>query len=224
MSSLGRRLILYVGFTAIGVFGAVGSAAAKGLPVTSVRVSTSQPQAGQSVDVVVRFGRGFDLGDQYGWAGDEIVVFPTARTDGNGWPLDRNDPGVPVQLHRVTKGVYRGAFTVADPGEYVVISRSAFYSHEDPALGGAIAQDYPVPLRLHVARATDAVAAPSGSGSGSEGISMITVGVLTASVVAVVTVVAMSWRRRRGSRQRPDEAVSSPGEEHVLVGDGPYRR
>jgi hypothetical protein len=186
MRSLGRRLMLCAGVAAVGALVAAGSASAKGLPVGSVSVSTAQPQAGQPVEVVVRFADGFDLGDEFGWASGEIAVFAVARTDSSGWPLDRNDPGLPVRLRRMSKGVYRGSFTVADPGEYVVVSRSAIVSHEDRLRGFVARPDFPVPLRVHV------VSAATGKPSGSSGISMLTIEV-SAAFVAVIIAGAGIW-------------------------------
>lgn len=216
MSSLGRRLLMCVGLAAVGLVLAVGPAGAKGLPIESVSVSSARPQTAQPVDVVARFGRGFNLGDEFAWASHEIAVFPVTRTDRNGWPVDRDDPGLPVQLHPVGNGVYRGSFTVADAGQYVVVSWSAFYAHEDPLSGVTETRDYPVPLTIRVAAA--ATAAPS-----SSGISMVTIGVIAACVGMILAIVALWSRGRRRSRHRHEELAAEPVEDRVLVGDGPYR-
>jgi hypothetical protein len=194
MRSLGRRLMLCAGVAAVGVLVAAGPASAKGLPVGSVRVSTAQPQAGQPVEVIVRFADGFDLGDEFGWASGEIAVVAAARTDSSGWPLNRNDPGLPVRLQRMSKGVYRGSFTVADPGEYVVVSRSAIVSHEDRLRGFVARPDFPVPLRVHV------VSAATGEPSGSSGSSMLAIEVSAAFVAVIITGAGVWFGSRRRSQ------------------------
>ncbi len=213
MRSLGRTLMLCAGVAAVGILVAVGPASAKGVPVGSVSVSTAQPQAGQPVEVVVRFADGFDLGDEFGWASGEIAVFAAARTDSSGWPLDRNDPGLPVRLHRMSKGVYRGSFTVAQPGEYVVVSRSAIVSHEDRLRGFVARPDFPVPLRVHVVSAT-------GEPSRSSGISMLTIEVSAAFVAVIIAGAGIWFGSGRRSQQR---AGDTPAEDRLLLSDGPHR-
>jgi hypothetical protein len=200
--------MLCAGVAAVGVLVAVGPASAKGLPVGRVSVSTAQPQAGQPVEVVVRFADGFDLGEEFGWASGEIAVFAAEGTDSSGWPLNRNDPGFPVRLHRMSKGVYRGSFTVADPGEYVVVSRSAIVSHEDRLRGFVARPDFPVPLRVHV------VSAATGEPSGSRGISMLTIEA-SAAFVAVIIAGAGIWfgsgrRSRPAGREHSSRGSPSP--------------
>jgi hypothetical protein len=205
----------------LGVVVAAESAAAKGLPVESVSVSTAQPQTGQPIDVVVRFERGFDLGDEFAWASGEIAVYPAARTDSSGWPLDGNGSGLPIQLHRVSQGVFGGSFTVTDPGEYVLVSRSASISHGDRLQNGGrcrpcVWRDNVAPVRLHVA---DGATTPTGS----SGTPMLAIGVTAASVAVIVAAAFLWLARRRGLRQRPEEPAVIPVEDRVLVGHGPHR-
>jgi hypothetical protein len=222
MSSLAGRLMLCVGLGALGVVVAAGSAAAKGLPVESVSVSTAQPQTGQPIDLVVRFERGFDLGDEFAWASGEIAVYPAARTDRNGWRLDRNDRGLPIQLHRVSRSVFGGSFTVTDPGEYVLVSRSASISHDDRlrlgphACRGCVWRENVAPVRLHVADGAT-------TQTGSSGTPMLAIGVTAVSVTVIVAAAFLCLARRRGLRQRPEEPAVTPVEDRVLVGDGPKR-
>ena len=211
MSRIARRLILLVGLAGTSVLGTLGPASAKVLPVESVSVSTTRPHTGKSVDVVVRFGDGFDLGDQFAWAMNEIAVFPTTRTDRDGWPVDRNDQGLPVRLRRVSKGLYRGSFTVASPGAYMVVSRSAFYANEDRLRGVVVTGDFAAPLRVPVAAAAS---------TGARIFSTVAVAVFAGC--AALAGLAVWWRgRRRGSRRSSEDG---PVEERVLVGEGAPRR
>jgi len=205
-----------VALAAVGVIVAVGSAGAKGLPIESVSVATVQPHAGQPVAVVVRFAPGFKLGDEYAWAAHEIAAFPAARTDRDGWPLDRTDAGLPIALHRVSDTVFRGSFTVADPGEYVIISWSAFYSHEDRNRGIVVTREYPIPLRLHVPDAPTAL-------TGSSGTSTPAVGLIAAFVGVSLAVVGIWSVRRRASHLRAEHPSVEPADDRRLVGAGPRR-
>jgi hypothetical protein len=192
MGSLARRVVA-VGVVGVALLLGDGVAAAKVLPVDSVAVVTAQPKDGQPVDVVVRFGQNFDLGD-FAWEDNEVAVFPAARTDANGWPLDRNDRGAPVKLRRVGRGVYRGAFVVADAGEYVLVDWSSVAAKEDRASGVVTTRSYAAPVRVRIAGATSAAPA-SGSGSASRDHWALGAAGLIACVVAGAGVAA--WRRRR---------------------------
>ena len=195
MGSRGRRLAVAIGAAAVGVLLGTSGAEAKILPVDSVAVLTAQPTAGHPVEVVVRFGQNFDLGD-YAWENDEVSLFPAARTDATGWPLDRNDRGAPVHLHRVSKGVYLGSFVVAKAGDVVVVDWSSVYAKDDHASGVVTTRSYAAPLRVRIAGAPSAPA-PSGSGSISNDQSRLRVAVPIAGVVTATGIGALCLRRRR---------------------------
>jgi len=208
--------MLWVALPAVGVLLAVGTAGAKGLPVESVSVATVQPHAGQPVFVVIRFAPGFKLGDEDAWAAHEIAAFPKARTDREGWPLDRTDAGLPIALHRVSDTVFRGSFAVADPGDYVIVSWSSFYSYEDRGRGIVVTREFPTPLRLHIADAPTAV-------TGSGATSTLAIGLITAFAVVTLAVVGMWSVRRRASHLRPEQPAVRPVKDRLLVGDAPRR-
>src|SRR5690242_8444895 len=111
-----------------------GPAAAKMLPFDRAVVTTQHPRAHQPVDVVVRFGNGFDIGD-YAWENDEVSVLPASHTDSGGYPLDRNDRGIAIRLHHIAKGTYRGSFVVPTAGDYVIVDWSSVFEREDRAIG-----------------------------------------------------------------------------------------
>lgn len=186
-------------------------ASAKILGVESLKVTTARPHVGAPVTVVVRIGNGFHLSPQLGWAKNEIEALPTERTDRDGWPLDRADLGLPIRLHLVRAGVYRGSFTVADPGSYVVISRSAFYANEDRLRGVVMTGDIAAPIRVHVAAAAS-------SGSGSSWMALAAALMTSAALAAS----AVWWRRRRRQQQNASD-VPAQSEERELVGSGGLR-
>ncbi len=211
-----RRLALAIGAAGVGVLLSSSAAEAKIPPVQSVAVVTPHPQAGHPVDVVVRFGNNFDLGD-FDWENGEVAVLPAARTDVHGWPLDRNDRGVPVRLHRVSKGVYRGSFLVTQPGEHVVIAWSSVSAKADRARGVVMTGRYAAPLRVRIDATTQAHA-PSISRSTSDD-HLTLGGALPIGCVAIAAGVAAICLRRRRAR-RSVERTSSPDGHRVLVGSG----
>jgi hypothetical protein len=228
MGSAVRRLAVAIGAAGVGVLLSSSAAEAKILPVDSVAVVTAHPKAGHPVDVVVSFGENFDLGD-FAWENGEVSVLPAARTDVNGWPLDRTITDVdgwpldrtiaaiPVKLHRVSKGVYRGSFIVTQPGEYVVVDWSSFYAKEDRARGVVMTRSYAAPIRVRIYAAMQAHA-PSVSGSTSHDHLTLGGAVLIGCVAMAAGVAAICLRRRRA--RRIVEIPPSHGGDRILVGSG----
>ena len=129
--------------------GQADAAFAKILPVTSIEVTTVQPTVGHRVDVLVRFGPNFKLGDAE-WENHEVSVIPASKADAKGWPLDRTDRGTPVPLRRISKGVFRGTFVARKPGDYVVFAWSSVYAREDRLHGVVTKGHYATPVRLRI--------------------------------------------------------------------------
>ena len=94
--------------TLVAVF--AGTASAKVLPVTDLRVATRTPVAKSPVREILRRSRGSAIGGVAVTRG-EVVMLPAGRVDADGWPLVRTD-GKTVVLHRVGDGVFRGSFVV----------------------------------------------------------------------------------------------------------------
>jgi hypothetical protein len=130
---------------------------AKGLPVKSVVVETPRPTVNEPVEVTMRLGGGRDLPDG-GWESGELSVVPAAETDEHGWPLDgwprdSTIPGTAVPLHRIGKGVYRGAVLIREAGDYTIFSRSHLYA-ADAFRADVVNNDgYLAPVRLRIASA-----------------------------------------------------------------------
>jgi hypothetical protein len=122
----------------------------------------------------------------------------------------------------VSAGVYGGSFTVSDPGDYVIVSRSASISHADrlrfgpDACAGCVWRDSAAPVSIDVA---DGATRPTGS----SGIPILAMGVTAASVIVIVAVALLWLARRRGLRQPPEEPAGTPPEDRVLVSDGVRR-
>ena len=140
-----------------------GTAAAKGLPVTSVEVTTAKPTVGKPIEVIVRFGRGFDLADAE-WENWEVSVVPKAETDAHGWPSDpRGWPssatfrGVPVRLRHIGTGTYRGSVVIRRPGDYTVVDWSHVHAADAFRADITDKHDYLAPVPLHVASAVPAL-------------------------------------------------------------------
>jgi hypothetical protein len=193
MRSGSLRVVLCVGFAAALALGVAEPASAKIFPIESIAISTAQLTAGYPIDVVVRFGGGTFLGDSDATIGHELVLFPVARTDAAGWPLDRDDPGVPVPIRRVGPGLFRGSFVVDNPGEYRLVSWSAFFLHESQP---RVTRNYPAPLAVHVAAGADAATARSDSSE----ISSTTAGAIAAGTIVIIASAA-AWLRGRRRRQ-----------------------
>jgi hypothetical protein len=151
MRSFRSRAALAGAIVAVAIVLGPGSAVAKILPVDSVEIVSGHPTAGHPIQVLVRFGDNFDLGD-YPWENSEVAVVPADRTDANGWPLDRNDRGIAVPLRRVSKGAYRGTFIVKAPGNYVVFAWSSVYAREDRMLGVVTKRTYANPVKIRIAK------------------------------------------------------------------------
>lgn len=171
----------------------VGPVTAKLLPVDSVLVETARPQATRPIDIVVRFGNDFDLGDEFDWAQNEVSVLPVERTDTQGWPLERTDRGQPVALRRVGVGAYRGSFVVSEPGTYVIVEWSSFYAKEGRSAGVAAPREYPAPIKVQVAEVA-ATTHATGSSSGDSGITAPLA--LAGVAIAAVAATAALYRRR----------------------------
>ena len=80
MRSLGTRIVLATALVAIAFVWPADAAFAKGLPVSSIQVTTVPPTVGHRVEVVVRFGPNFKLGDAE-WENHDVSVVPTSKAD-----------------------------------------------------------------------------------------------------------------------------------------------
>jgi hypothetical protein len=226
MSAVGRRLTIVAVAASAALLLFAAPALAKALPVDSVVVETPRPEAGQPVAVVVRFGDNFDLGD-YAWENAEVSALPTARTNPQGWPLDRNDRGVPIKLHRVGKGMYRGSFVVVSPGDYVLVDWSSVYAKDDRAAGVVVTRTYPTPIKVHV-RASSAQVRATGSAAAPKARASRLKDPLVRSVIAVggfgVVASALLLLRRRYRANTPgapgDADSDANADDRVQVSSG----
>lgn len=168
------------------------AAFAKILPVRSIEVTTAQPTVGHRVNVLVRFGPDFKLGDAP-WENFEVSVLPMRRTDASGWPLGLSDRGTAVPLRRVSQGVFRGTFVIREPGQYAVFAWSSVYAREDRSRGVVTKAPFAAPVRLRIGR--DASAATDRAP-----FSPLPVW-FAASALAIGTGAALTVRRLRSRRR-----------------------
>jgi hypothetical protein len=186
------------------IFVCAQEAAAKVLPVTAVDILTKHPKVDAPVQISVRFGNGFDLGDEYVWATNEVAVLPADRTGRHGWPRDRNDRGMAVPLRRVGHGRYRGSFVVHEPGDYVVFDWSSVIARETRLEGAVVKGTYPAPIKLTISGIAPAEPAPvrtvhraADAGDASPRVEIL---LIVAALIAITTGVAVRLRRARSRK------------------------
>jgi hypothetical protein len=186
--------------SATAVVAAVTPAGAKALPVVSVTVTTKSPTVGEPIAVVMRFAAHQDLGD-FDWENAEVATIPLGRADASGWPLQTDDIGTALKLHRVGFGVYQGSFTVQRGGWYVVFDRSSRIVHGDGlVVNGLPPAAYALPVKVFVAGSPSerAVATTHGKKASSAGWLWWLFGAaLFGLVVAAAAMVAGRRRSRR---------------------------
>jgi hypothetical protein len=195
-SQLRRIVIVVAALSAWTVMSAHG-ASAKLLPIESVRVTTQRPMVGAPIEVELRFIGGGNLGD-YAWENMEVYVLPLARTGAGGWPLSVADAGVAVRLRLSAGNVYRGRFTVHEPGDYMVLDRSAVLARGDPAVNLRRPTAVPVHVLVLAPASARVVGPPTRDRAWLWG-------VLAGVAVVVAMIVAGAVRRRRARSQTPSE-------------------
>jgi hypothetical protein len=195
-----RRVTMAVVLALAALLWTAQTAEAKILPVASLEVVTSKPTAGRPFEVVMRFGRGFDLPDAQ-WEDFEVSVVSADRTDARGWPLDRSFHGTSIPLRRSSKGVYHGSAVVDRPGDYVVLAWSSVYAHEDRVQGVVTRGDYAKPVRLRISGVSPGVASTATRSARRTSSAALVEWSVVAALVAICAGVAL-WAARARSRRR----------------------
>jgi hypothetical protein len=183
--------------------------------VTAVNILTKHPKVDAPVQISVRFGNGFDLGDEYAWATNEVAVLPADRTGRHGWPRDRNDRGMAVPLHRVGHGRYRGSFVVHEPGDYVVFSSSSVIARETRLEGAVMKGTYPAPIKLTITGIAPAEPAPVRTvhrgAAARDSWSLVEILLIIAALLAITTGITVALRRVRSRSTAYDGRLPDPG-------------